>query len=45
MVFRMPSWRYETAVVLLHSPEKFHNTSTEKSIRLFTDGAIHEVTQ
>jgi hypothetical protein len=27
---------------LLPSPETFHSTTTEKSIRVFTDVAIHE---
>jgi hypothetical protein len=28
---------------LLPSPERFHSTTTEEIIRLFTDVAIHEV--
>jgi hypothetical protein len=44
VVFQTPSWRCKTAVgCLLPTLETFHSTTTEKSIRLFTDVTIHEV--
>jgi hypothetical protein len=37
-------WNSCSVGYLLSSLETFHSTTTEKSIRLFTDVAIHKVT-